>query len=410
MSDGSKLAVSPLAPAAFPELPPVAGVRVATGNSATRYKGRDDVLVALMDKGTAVAGRFTISQMPSAPVDWCKAIAGNGKAAALVVNAGNANAFTGKAGAKAVRDTANALDAPARQVFIASTGVIGEPLNGEKIGGTAAKLAVEAQMGGWEKAANAIRTTDTFAKGAHATCELEGKTVTIVGIAKGSGMIEPALGTMLSFIWTDAAISAPVLDKLIGPLVDDSYNAITVDSDTSTSDTLLVFATGRAGNRKTDKASDKKLKEFKAALGAVMQDLALQIVSDGEGAQKLISVTVSGAKSKNSAMKIAKAIANSPLVKTAVAGEDPNWGRIVMAVGKAGEPANRDRLAIDIGDAKVARKGVVVPGYNEAPVAEYMKGRQIDFTVDVGVGTGQATAYTCDLTHGYISINADYRS
>ncbi len=410
MSDGSKLTVSPLAPAAFPALPEVGGVRVATGNSATRYKGRDDLLVALMAKGTTVAGRFTLSQMPSAPVDWCKDIIGRGKAAALVVNAGNANAFTGKVGAQAVCDTANALAVPARQIFIASTGVIGEPLNGVKIGAKAAELALKAKSGGWEKAANAIRTTDTFAKGASATCEIDGKPVTIAGIAKGSGMIEPALGTMLSFIWTDAALPADVLDKLIGPLVDASYNAITVDSDTSTSDTLLVFATGAAKTAKVERAGDPKLKAFKTALGAVMQDLALQIVRDGEGAQKLISVEVTGAKSKKSAMKIAKAIANSPLVKTAVAGEDPNWGRIVMAVGKAGEPANRDKLSIDIGGIKVARKGLVVPGYDEAPVAQHMKGRSIEFTVDVGIGKGEATAYTCDLTHGYISINADYRS
>ncbi|MGB1087595.1 MAG: bifunctional glutamate N-acetyltransferase/amino-acid acetyltransferase ArgJ, partial [Alphaproteobacteria bacterium] len=268
----------------------------------------------------------------------------------------------------------------------------------------------KAKRADWAKAANAIRTTDTFAKGASATCEIDGTPVTICGIAKGSGMIEPALGTMLSFIWTDAAIPAPVLDKLIGPLVDESYNAISVDSDTSTSDTVLVFATGAAKTAKVERAGDPKLKAFKAALGLVMKDLALQVVRDGEGAQKLISVKVSGAKSKRSAMKIAKAIANSPLVKTAVAGEDPNWGRIVMAVGKAGEPANRDKLAIDIGDTKVARKGLVVPGYDEMPVAQYMKGDRIAFTVDVGVGKAEATAYTCDLTHGYISINADYRS
>ncbi len=408
------LAVSPLAPASFPDLPIIDGVRVATGQWSGAYGDRPDLLLVALDEGTTLAGRYTQSVMPSAPVDWCRQHDGAGVIRGLVVNAGNANAFTGKVGAATVADTAKAagdlLGVPAQTIMIASTGVIGEPIDTPKLTNQLPALADALAIGCMDKAAEAIRTTDTFAKGATASATINGKTVQIAGIVKGSGMIEPALGTMLGFIFTDAALPAPVLDALMGPLTDQSFNAITVDSDTSTSDTVLLCATGRAGNDQPQDANDPTLDEFKAALLAVMQDLAIQVVKDGEGATKLMTITVTGADDDAAARRAAKAIANSPLVKTAVAGEDPNWGRVIMAIGKSGEKADRDRVSIDIGGFAVARDGLRVPDYDETPIAAHMKGEQIAIAIDLGVGSGAATVWSCDLTHGYISINADYRS
>ena len=408
------LPVSPLAPPTHPDIPEIDGVRFATGRWSHHYPGRPNLLVMAFDKGTTVAGRFTRSSMPSAPVDWCKAKIARGTAQALVVNAGNANAFTGKAGDAAVKEiaaaTAALLDCPKGAVFCASTGVIGQPLDASAITALLPELTDQLSSAGWDQAAEAIRTTDTFPKLSYAEAEIDGQTVKLAGIAKGSGMIAPHLGTMLSFIVTDAAIPADILDELLGKAVSQSFNAITVDSDTSTSDTVLMFATGKTKHKGSKDASGKRLKQFRKALEALCLDLALQVVRDGEGAQKLIEVTVEGAKSKASAKRIALAIADSPLVKTAIAGEDANWGRIVMAVGKSGEPADRDKLSIWFGDHQLAQDGAAVEGYDEAPVAAYMKGAELRVRADVGVGKASATVWTCDLTHGYIDINADYRS
>lgn len=408
------LPVSPLAPASLPEMPPLDGVTIASAAWSNHYQGRPNLLLMRFDKGTTVAGRFTRSQMPGAPIDWCRKQMAKGKAQALLVNAGNANVFTGKAGAKAVAESAKqvaqAVGCPASQVMIASTGVIGEPLDPAKVCAPVPGMAKALEADGWHKAADAIRTTDTFAKGAVAETQIDGVPVRIMGIAKGSGMIEPDLGTMLSYIVTDAAIPADVLDAMMGQMIDRSFNAITVDTDTSTSDMVLLFATGKAKHQPVISAAGKRLAPFKAALQEVMADLAQQVVRDGEGATKLIEVTVEGAASAKAARLIAKAIANSPLVKTAIAGEDANWGRIVMAIGKSGQKADRDRLSIDIGGMAVARKGLRVPDYDEGPLAAYMKGDHIAIRAHVGVGKGSATVWGCDLTHGYISINADYRS
>ncbi len=410
-------AVSPLAPANPPDMPEVAGVRFATGAAAIRYKNRTDVLLALFDKGTQVAGVFTTSKCPSAPVDWCRVRLGGGKARALVVNSGNANAFTGKVGAKAVAGTAKrasaALGVPAKEIFVASTGVIGEPLDAAKFDGVFERLAAEASPTGIADAARAIMTTDTFAKGATATVDLGGVAVTINGIAKGAGMIAPDMATMLAFVFTDAPIAAPALQAMLGRSVKGSFNAITVDSDTSTSDTLMLFATGAAASRGAPHillATDRRLKAFKAALNEVLLDLAHQVVKDGEGARKFIAVTVEGAKTDKAARRIAMSIANSPLVKTAVAGEDANWGRVVMAVGKAGEKADRDRLAIWFAGTRVAHKGLRDPDYDEAAVSELMREPDVPIKVDIGLGRGRATVWTCDLTKDYVAINGDYRS
>jgi glutamate N-acetyltransferase / amino-acid N-acetyltransferase len=415
MSGQSK--VSPLAPTSFPEIPPVDGVRFATGAAGIRYKGRTDVMLALLDKGTEVAGVFTKSKCASAPVDWCRAQLGRGKARALVVNSGNANAFTGKTGAKAVRRTADLAAAAAglraSDVFIASTGVIGEPLDAEKFAGVFETLVSEAAPNGLFGAAKAIMTTDTFPKVATAKASIGDVEVTIAGMAKGAGMIAPDMATMLSFIFTDAPIAAEVLQKLLDKGVEPSFNAITVDGDTSTSDTLLFFATGAAARRgapRIDKANDRRLKDFREALDNVLRDLAFQVVRDGEGARKFVSITVEGAVSRKSAKTIARSIANSPLVKTAIAGEDANWGRVVMAVGKAGEPAERDQLAIWFGDIRVAHKGLRDPAYDEGKVAALMRLPEIAVRVDLGLGQGEATVYTCDLTKEYVEINGDYRS
>lgn len=401
---------SPLAPDRFPDLAPVAGVRFATANSGIRYRGRDDLLVALFDAGTTAAGVLTRSLTASAPVHWCRRALAGGSARALIVNAGNANAFTGAAGEAFTRATAAAAAYPETEVYLASTGVIGQPLAADALARHVPGLAAKAGSAGWEAAARAIMTTDTFPKGATRTARIGDTTVTISGFAKGSGMIAPDMATMLAFVFTDAAIAAPVLQRLWADACERSFNAVTVDGDTSTSDTALLFATGRAGNPPVTDPADRRLAGFRGALRAVALDLAHQIVRDGEGAQKFVSITVTGAASTRAARRIGLVIANSPLVKTAIAGEDANWGRIVMAVGKAGEKAERDRLRISIGGTLICAEGMEVPGYDEAPVTAHMKGREIDILVDLGIGRGKAQVWTCDLTHGYIDINGSYRS
>ena len=410
-------AVSPLAPARFPDMPPIAGVRLATAAAGIRYAGRTDVLLTLLDPGTTVAGVLTRSKCPSAPVDWCRTRLKAGKARALVVNSGNANAFTGKSGRDAVSFTANlaakAVGCKPGEIFLASTGVIGEPLKAEAFGGVMEGLVAGAASGRWQDAARAIMTTDTFPKGATATARLGKTEVTICGIAKGAGMIAPDMATMLSFVFTDAPIAAPALQSLLARGVTDSFNAVTIDGDTSTSDTLLAFATGAAaahGAPRIARASDVRLGAFRAAFERVLQDLAEQVARDGEGARKLVEITVEGATSKTSARRIAMAIANSPLVKTAIAGEDANWGRVVMAVGKAGEPADRDRLSIWFNGIRVAHKGMRDPAYDEATVSAAMKKPVIALNVALGLGRGRDRVLTCDLTKEYVAINGDYRS
>jgi glutamate N-acetyltransferase / amino-acid N-acetyltransferase len=410
-------AVSPLAPAQFPDLPPVEGVSFATAAAGIRYPGRTDVLLALFKAGTTVAGVFTRSKCPSAPVDWCRARLKPGNAAALVVNSGNANAFTGKRGREATRMTAQfaaaAVGCPSSQIFLASTGVIGEPLDAGKFGAVMAEMVASAKPGHWQNAAQAIMTTDTFPKGAAAMARLGATAVTVCGIAKGAGMIAPDMATMLSFVFTDAEISPRVLHSLLAEGVIDTFNAVTVDGDTSTSDTLLAFATGAAAARgaaKLAKLSDPRLPALRKAFNAVLANLAEQVARDGEGARKLIEIIVEGAVSKSSARRIALSIANSPLVKTAIAGEDANWGRVVMAVGKAGEPAKRDRLSIWFGGIRVAHKGEREPGYDEAAVSAAMKKPEILLKVALGLGRGRDRVLTCDLTKEYVAINGDYRS
>ncbi|MBK1697119.1 bifunctional glutamate N-acetyltransferase/amino-acid acetyltransferase ArgJ [Rhodovibrio salinarum] len=409
--------ISPLAPDAFPDLPAVAGVRAAAKACGVRYAtGRLDVTLIELAPHSSVAGVFTRSLTASAPVEWCRealAMTG-GRGRAILVNAGNANAFTGKRGQETasaeVRATAKALGCGNHDVLLASTGVIGEPMPAERITRHLEGLADELAAGGWEAAAQAIMTTDTFPKGAWATAEIDGTTVTLAGIAKGSGMIQPDMATMLAFAFTDADIAPEALQTLLREVNEQTFNCITVDGDTSTSDTLLLAATGKAGNAAIIEADDPRLADFRRALTEVMTDLAQQVVRDGEGAQKFVTIRVRGAASDPAAKRIGLAIGNSPLVKTAIAGEDANWGRIVMAVGKAGERADRDRLSIAIGGIEIARNGEAVAAYDETPVAQHMQGREIEIDVDVGVGGGQATVWTCDLTHGYIDINADYRS
>lgn len=407
--------ISPLAPDSFADLPPIAGVTFATAQAGIKYRGRADVLLMAFDKGTEVAGVFTRSKCPSAPVDWCKAAITNGKARALLVNSGNANAFTGKRGRETVRVSAamvaETLGCRPKDVLIASTGVIGEPLDPKKFRHVLVETADRMEASPWVDPARAIMTTDTFPKGASRQVELGGATVTINGIAKGAGMIAPDMATMLSFVVTDAAIDAPVLQALLSRSVRDSFNAITVDSDTSTSDTLLVFATGGAKDApRIDNSRDRRLSGFRKALDEVLLDLAHQVVRDGEGARKFVEVRVKGAVSRPSARRIAMSIANSPLVKTAIAGEDANWGRVVMAVGKAGEPADRDKLAIWFGDMRLARRGERDPAYDEAAASAYMKGSEIVITVDLGLDSGTDRVWTCDLTKEYVAINGDYRT
>jgi glutamate N-acetyltransferase/amino-acid N-acetyltransferase len=406
--------VSPLAPQSFPDLPEVAGVYFATAEAGIKYRGRTDVLLVALDAGTTVAGVLTRSKCPSAAVDWCRARLGGGGARALLVNSGNANAFTGKKGRDSVQASAAyvaaALGVAPEEVFLASTGVIGEPLDPEKFAGVTGEMAARLAPLPWMDAARAIMTTDTFPKLASASVEFDGVPVRICGIAKGSGMIAPDMATMLSFLFTDAPIDGRVLQGLLQPQIDRSFNAITVDSDTSTSDTCLVFATGKAEMEPITDANDPRAAVFGEALGDVLHELALLTVRDGEGASKLVTVTVEGAESDRSAFRIAQSIANSPLVKTAIAGEDANWGRVVMAVGKAGEPADRDRLSIRFGEVLVAEGGERAAAYDEAAASAYMKNQELEICVGLGLGDGAATVYTCDLTHGYIDINGSYRS
>ena len=409
--------LSPLAPKSYPKLPAIEGVRFATGEGGIRYKGRTDVLLALMDEGTTVAGVFTKSKCPSAPVDWCRANLSGGIARALVVNSGNANAFTGKSGVAAVeltaRIAAQATGAKQSEIFLASTGVIGEPLDARKFDGILGHLAAQADPHAMLDAARAIMTTDTFPKVATITAKIDGVLVTIAGMAKGAGMIAPDMATMLSFVFTDAPVAAAALQALLSACVKTSFNAITVDSDTSTSDTLMLFATGAAKRRgcpAISVATDSRLSGFKKALNKLLLNLAHQVVRDGEGARKFVEVKVSGATSARAAKVIALSIANSPLVKTAIAGEDANWGRVVMAVGKAGEKAERDKLSIFFGGIRVAVHGERDPAYDEAQVSAKMREESIYIHAELGIGRGSATVWTCDLTKAYVEINGDYRS
>ncbi|KAA9006916.1 bifunctional glutamate N-acetyltransferase/amino-acid acetyltransferase ArgJ [Histidinibacterium aquaticum] len=402
--------VSPLAPAGFPSIPPIAGVRFSTSAAGVRYPGRTDVMLAELAPDTVMAGVFTTSATRSAPVLDCQAkIAGPSTGpAAILVNSGNSNAFTGQAGVEAVESltarVAEKLGCSKDRVFTSSTGVIGEPLPYDRIEAKLDELASSLDEGGIEPAARAIMTTDTYAKGAFVEVEIGGEPVRIAGIAKGSGMIAPDMATMLVYIFTDALIGQPALQTLVKCQSDLTFNCITVDSDTSTSDTLLMAATGASGVDVTDSVT------FNEALHGVMLDLAHQVVRDGEGATKFVTVRVTGARTNADARRVASAIANSPLVKTAIAGEDPNWGRIVMAVGKSGAEADRDRLSIRFGDILVAEQGWVSPGYSEEQGASYMRGEDLTIAVDLGLAGGMATMWTCDLTHAYIDINADYRS
>ena len=409
--------ISPLAPTDVPEMPAIAGVTLATAAAGIRYRGRTDVLLAIVDKGTTVAGVFTRSKCASAPVEWCRAKLSRGQARALVVNSGNANAFTGKTGRQATSLTAaiaaKAVGCQTGEVFLASTGVIGEPLDATKFDGVLGELAARTAPDAWMEAARAIMTTDTFPKVATATVKLGKAKVTINGMAKGAGMIAPDMATMLSFIFTDAPISAGALQSLLKAGVEDTFNAVTIDGDTSTSDTLLAFATGAAaanGAPKISRAGDPRLKAFTKAFNAVLANLAEQVARDGEGARKLVEIIVEGAVSKASARRIAMSIANSPLVKTAIAGEDANWGRVVMAVGKAGEPANRDKLSISFNGIRVAKSGARDPSYDEAEVSAAMKQPKIAIKVALGLGKGRDRVLTCDLTKEYVAINGDYRS
>jgi len=406
---------SPLAPKRIQTLPEIAGVRVAGGACGLKKKKVPDLFLAELDPGATIAGVFTLSKCFSAPVAWCRQALKGGRARAIVVNSGNANAFTGLAGDRTVENTvkraARLFSCREKEVFIASTGVIGQPVPANYIASKLAAMKKRLDPKGWRDAARAIMTTDTFVKMATRNVEIDGVAVTINGFAKGAGMIAPDMATMLGFVFTDATIPSKVLQKLLTRASDRSFNSITVDSDTSTSDTVLLCASGKgAKHRKVTSVTDRHLVAFREALEDLCGDLARQIVRDGEGASKFVTISVSGAVSAKAARKIGLSIANSPLVKTAIAGEDANWGRIVMAVGKAGEKVERDRLAISMGGVQITRNGQLVKGYDEAPVARHLKGQEVDIAVDIGLGRGKATVWTCDLTHGYIDINADYRS
>ena len=411
------LSISPLA-VPFPTIPPIGGVEIATARAGFYKHERDDLVVFHFARGTSCAGVFTRHKIGSAPVDWCKKHLtgpdGGKDVRALVVNAGCANAFTGKAGADAARRTASEVakrfGCRQRDVMLASTGVIGVVLDEKKIVAKLPEIEQGLDSDAWARAGRGIMTTDTFPKGSYAEAEIEGYKVRIAGIAKGSGMIAPDMATMLAFIVTDADIHPNVLQALLGLHVRTTFNSVTVDGDTSTNDTALLFATGTSGAPRIGRVGDRRLKSFSAALDKVMLDLAHQLVRDGEGASKFVRITVEGAASPASARKLAKSIADSPLVKTAIAGEDANWGRIVMAVGKAGEPIELSRLAVSFGGIAVARDGAAVTDLDETPVTAHLRGREIDIAVRVGDGPGRAKVWTCDLTHGYIEINADYRS
>ncbi|MDO9417914.1 bifunctional glutamate N-acetyltransferase/amino-acid acetyltransferase ArgJ [Pararhizobium sp.] len=409
--------VSPLAPTSFVEMPPLRGVRMATAAAGIKYKNRTDVLIMIFDQPASVAGVFTRSKCPSAPVDFCRQNLAGGVARAVVVNSGNANAFTGKKGRAATELTAQSAAAATGcatgEVFLASTGVIGEPLDATKFSGVLDTLATSAGEDFWFEAAKAIMTTDTYPKVATRSATIGGVTVTINGIAKGAGMIAPDMATMLSFVVTDADIAPDTLQALLSAGVGPTFNSVTVDSDTSTSDTLMLFATGAAaadGQVRITDADDAAIDDFRLALNDLLRDLALQVVRDGEGARKMVEVTVTGAESDEAAKRIALSIANSPLVKTAVAGEDANWGRVVMAVGKSGEMADRDRLAIWFGDVRVAVNGERDPDYSEDAATAVMQKQDIPVRADIGLGNGKATVWTCDLTKEYVEINGDYRS
>ncbi len=413
---GKTAAISPFAPKSLARLPAIEGVRFATAEAGIRYKGRTDLMVAVMDEGTTAAGVLTQSKTASAPVLWCRKSLKAGTARVLVVNSGNANAFTGKKGSDAValtaKHAAKAAKCPERAVFVASTGVIGEPLAADKFAHLLDGLVASAEPDRFEAAARAIMTTDTYPKLVTRKARLGGVDVTLNGFCKGAGMIAPDMATMLCFLFTDAAIAAPVLQALVAEHAKTTFNCMTVDGDTSTSDTCLMFATGAAAKRGQRPISrpGPALAEFSQALHALMRDLAIMVAKDGEGLSKFVTFEVTGAKTWAAARKIALACANSPILKTAIAGEDPNWGRVVMAVGKSGEAANRDRLAIWFGEHCVARDGERAAEYVEKTVAAYMKNREITIRVDAGVGKAAATVWTCDLTHDYVSINADYRS
>ncbi len=407
-------AISPLAPARFPDLPPIAGIRLAAYAAGIRYTGRNDMMIAELAPAGTIAGVFTRSQTCGAPVDWCRACLPGGTVRAIVVNSGNANVFTGRAGREVCERTAataaRLLGCEPRQVFISSTGVIGELPPVDRVLDALPQIMPLLAADAWEPAARAIMTTDTFPKGATATATIDGTTVRLNGFAKGSGMIAPDMATMLAYVFTDAALPPAVLQPLLAAANEPSFNSMTVDGDTSTSDTVLLCATGQARHAAVADPDDPRLADFRRALGEVMVDLAQQVARDGEGAEKFVTIEVSGAESDHAARRIGLSIGNSPLVKTAIAAGDANWGRLVMVVGKAGEKVERDRLAISVGGIKIAAEGGPVPGYREGPVAEHMKGREIRIGIDLGLGGGRATVWTCDLTHGYIDINGSYRS
>ncbi len=408
------LKTSPLAPVKFPDMHALDGVQMWTAETGAKYKNRPDLWLVKLTQNSRVAAVFTKSNAPGAPVEWSKECLAQGVSGGILVNAGNANVFTGQIGQDDVRDmatfAAEKIGCKAQDIYIASTGVIGEPLILAPIEDGVKGIQLSDENCSWLDAARAISTTDTYAKGASSSCDIDDTTVNICGIAKGSGMIAPDMATMLSFIFTDANISRNVLQTLLSELSDTSFNAITVDSDTSTSDTVMLVATAKASHIEIDDINDPLLDNFKQALGAVMLDLAHQVVKDGEGANKFVEVQVAGAETEQAAKNIAMSIANSPLVKTAIAGEDANWGRIVMAVGKSGEKAERDRLSIYFGQHLVAKNGCRAPDYDEDTLSIYMKNSTLKVAVNVAVGSADFTVWTCDLTHGYIDINADYRS
>lgn len=410
----AKKNISPFAPESYPDMPAIAGIRMASAACGIKNSERKDVLLAAFDEGTSVAGVFTRSKTAAACIDACRESLEHGKARALVVNSGNANAFTGSAGAESVaaimQSAADTLDCKPHAVFTSSTGVIGEALPHAKITGALPELAKNLQESSFAEAAHAIMTTDTYPKMVTRKTDIGGQKITINGIAKGSGMIAPDMATMLAYIFTDAAISPEILQELLSAANATSFNCITVDGDTSTNDCVLAFATGKAENPAPKNADDPALSAFAIALHDVMRELALHIVKDGEGAQKLVEITVSGAATEKAARRIGMSIANSPLIKTAIAAADANWGRIVMAVGKAGERADRDKLAITIGGVQVTENGRAVEGYDETPVTEHMQRREIIIEVDVGVGESSARVWTCDLTERYLEINGSYRS
>jgi glutamate N-acetyltransferase / amino-acid N-acetyltransferase len=407
-------AASPLAPERFPELKPIAGVRLAVFACGIRYTGRNDLILAELAPESTVAGVFTRSLTAGPPVLWCRDCLSGGKVRGVVVNSGNSNVFTGQAGKELVAatalTTARLLGCDRKEVFVSSTGVIGEPPAAEKILGALPQMVPLLSAEGWEAAARAIMTTDTFPKGATATATIDGVAVRFNGFAKGSGMIAPDMATMLAYVFTDAALPQQVLQPLLAAAADRSFNSITVDGDTSTSDTVLLCATQQAPHQPVPSPVDRRLRDFRRALDTVMIDLAQQVVRDGEGAQKFVTIEVTGAATARAARRIGLCIGNSPLVKTALSAGDANWGRIVMAVGKAGEKVDSDRLSISVGGVQIAAEGGPVPNYDETPVARHMSGREITIGVDLGIGRGKATVWTCDLTHGYIDINASYRS